>query len=146
VKERLMTIRPITIVLIAVGVCSMVGCARTDSLSGIVTYNGEPVESGSIAFESADGSGPGFGAEVVNGQYEADKVRRGPHVALVRGLTKPPALTRDEFAKLREQRDNKYGLPIDYIPDNAEGNGQTIEVEGGSQSLDFELKGPPRSR
>jgi hypothetical protein len=129
----------------AVGVCFIAGCGQADSVSGTVTYNGEPVEMGSITFASADGSGPGFGAQVMNGQYTAEKVRRGPHVALVRGVTEPSPVTREEFFQQRQQSDNKYGLPVDYIPETAEGNGQTIEIEGGRQSLNFELKGPPRS-
>jgi hypothetical protein len=38
-----------------------------------------------------------------------------------------------------------FGQQADYIPDDADGNGTTIEVEGGRQSLDFALKGAPRS-
>src|SRR5262245_9834180 len=137
--------RPITLLIIAAGVYSVAGCGQSDSVSGTVTYNGAPVEMGTISFQSADGSGPGFGAEVVNGQYKADKVRRGKHVAIVRGLTKAPVLTHEEQLKLRKQRDNRYGLPVDYIPETAEGNSRNIEVEGGAQSVDFVLKGPPRS-
>jgi hypothetical protein len=136
---------PSTIGLMIVGFCCYAGCSKSGSLSGVVTYNGEPVESGSIRFDSADGSGPGFGAQVVNGKYVSGKVRFGQHVAHVRGVTKPPILTHEESIKMREQRDNKYGLPVDYIPENADGNGKTIEVNKGNQTLDFALKGPPRS-
>jgi hypothetical protein len=141
-----MKIAPNLSLLFLLGVCSIAGCGASDSVRGTVSYNGEPVEMGTIAFQSADGSGPGFGAEVVNGQYKADKVRRGKHVAVVRGLTKAPPVTKEQFAQHHEQRDNKYGLPVDFIADNAEGNRQTIDVEGGAQTFDFEIKGPPRPR
>jgi hypothetical protein len=131
--------------LVALGICCATGCQQADSVSGKVTYNGEPVEMGSVTFASADGSGPGFGAQVVNGEYKTDKVRLGPHVAYIRGVEKAPVLTRDEFTKLQKQRDNRYGLPVDFIPEKAEGNGQTVEIERGKQTLDFDLKGPPRS-
>jgi hypothetical protein len=131
--------------LIVFGMVCVTGCGRADSLSGTVTYNSQPVDMGSVTFDSADGSGPGFGAQVVNGKYEAVKVRRGQHVAHVRGLKKAPVLTKEESVKQHEKRDNRYGLPVDYIPENADGNGRTIEIEGGKQSVDFAVKGPPRS-
>ena len=133
------------VLLITVGIWCIAGCRQADSVSGTVSYNGEPVERGSVTFASADGSGPGFGAKVVDGKYKADKVRRGQHVAYVRGLTKAPVITHDEFIHLQAQRDNRYGLPVDYIPEDADGNGQTVEIEGGSRTLDFVVKGPPRS-
>jgi hypothetical protein len=139
------TMKFCTVWLISIGMACMTGCGRSDSLSGTVTYNGQPVDMGSVTFDSADGHGPGFGAQVVNGKYQAVKVRRGQHVAHVRGLTKAPVLTHEESIKLREQRDNRYGLPVDYIPEKADGNGRSVEIEGGSQSLDFAVKGPPRS-
>ena len=140
-----MRYRQIAVLLMAVGVSCVAGCRQSHSISGTVTYNGQPVEMGSVTFASADGSGPGFGAQVVQGQYDAVKVRLGRHVAFVRGLTDAPILTKEESIKLREQQDNRYGLPVDYISENADGNGQTVEIKGGRQTLDFALKGPPRS-
>jgi len=134
-----------TILMIVVCVCCSAGCRRSDSLSGKVTYNDKPVEMGSVRFDSADGSGPAFGAQVVNGEYKADKVQLGRHMVYVRGLGKAPVLTKEESIKLREKHDNRYGLPVDYIPENADGNGGTVEIKGGKQSMDFALKGPPRS-
>ena len=89
----------------AVAAFCVAGCGQEDAVSGKVTYNGEPVDKGSVTFTSADGSGPGFGAQVVNGEYKAEKVRLGPHKVHVRGLTDPPPVTREEFAK-QQQQDN----------------------------------------
>jgi hypothetical protein len=140
-----MRFTPITAWMVAVWLCCIAGCGRSDSLNGKVTYNDKPVEMGSVRFDSADGSGPGFGAQVVNGEYKADKVHLGRHVVYVRGLGKARVLTKEESIKLREKHDNRYGLPVDYIPENADGNGQTVEIKGGRQSMDFVLKGPPHS-
>jgi len=139
-----MRMGPITASLLFVGVFCSTGCRQADSLSGTVTYNGQPVERGSVTFASADGSGPGFGAQVVNGEYKADKVRRGQHVAYVRGLTKPVVLTKEASIELREKRNNRYGLPVDYIPEDAQGNNQSFNIEGGAQTIDFDIAGPPR--
>jgi hypothetical protein len=38
-----------------------------------------------------------------------------------------------------------FGQPADYIPEDAEGNSQTVEIESGANTLDFALKGPPRA-
>ena len=70
--------------LVAITVC---GCSRTNSLNGTVTYNGEPVGKGSIAFQSADGKGQGFGAEVIGGKYTIENVAPGKYIASVRERT-----------------------------------------------------------
>ncbi|MEX2309743.1 MAG: hypothetical protein WD738_19375 [Pirellulales bacterium] len=132
--------------LITAGLFFVAGCRKSDSIGGTVTYNGEPVEKGSIMFASADGSGPGFGAMVVDGKYTADKARPGEHVALVRGVSDQAILTKEQFLELHEQHHIRFELPGDYIPDDADGNGQSVEIQGGGQTLNFELKGPPRPK
>jgi hypothetical protein len=68
-----MALRLRILALITLGALSIAGCQRANSLEGTVTYNGKPVESGSISFRSVDGSGPGFGAQIVDGKYNVDK-------------------------------------------------------------------------
>jgi hypothetical protein len=139
--------------VVAIGSLAFVGCQRTNSLEGMVTYNGEPVEKGSVSFRSADGTGPGFGAQIVDGKYTAHKVWLGKHIALVRGVkaklapqSTEEAIRQFEAAKAAGKSTlDHYGQPADYIPEDADGNGETVEVESGRQSLDFALKGPPRS-
>ena len=131
--------------LFILGALSLAGCRQSDSLGGTVTYNGEPVENGSITFASADGSGPGFGAQVVDGKYHTDKVRFGRHRAYVRGLTKATKLTREEEFELRKKAGKRAGLPIDYIPEDAKGNNQTFDIERGQQTINFDITGPPHS-
>jgi hypothetical protein len=132
--------------LLLIGALPLAGCQQSDSLSGTVTYNGEPVENGMITFASADGSGPGFGAQIVDGKYTADKVRLGSHRAYVRGLTKAEKLSREQMLEIRKSAGKRAGLPVDYIPEDAEGNNQTFEIEGGAQTIDFDITGPPRPK
>jgi hypothetical protein len=132
--------------LFLAGALILVGCQQQDSLSGAVTYNGEPVENGTIIFASADGGGPGFGADVVDGKYTAEKVRRGGHRAHVRGFTKAPKLTGKELEEWRLKAGRRVGLPVDYIPEDAEGNNQTFDIKGGAQTIDFNITGPPRPK
>ena len=122
----------------------LVGCQSNDLLQGKVTYNGEPVAKGSITFLSADGEGSGFSAEVADGAYSTDILKLGNHIAIVRGVEKrgPMSARKNRF----EQRENNpHGLATDYIPEDAKGNSQSVDITGGAQTLDFVLEGPPRS-
>jgi hypothetical protein len=133
---------------------SAAGCHRANLLNGAVTYNDEPVESGAISFRSSDGTGPGFGAQIVSGKYRVEKVRPGKHIVSIRGVEKKlaPQSTEEAIRKFNEAKAagkstlDHYGQPTDYIPENAEGNGKTVEIEAGKSTLDFALKGPPRSK
>jgi hypothetical protein len=133
-----------TLWLVVIAASVVAGCKQSSSLSGTVTYNGESVENGTITFASVDGSGPGFGAQIVDGKYNTDKMRLGSHRAYVRGLTKSVTLTREEAMEMREKAGKRAGLPVDYIPEDAAGNNQTFEIEGGSQTINFDITGPPR--
>jgi hypothetical protein len=152
-REPSVVLRAVAMAIIGLGSIAMAGCQRSNSLSGKVTYNGKPIENGSISFQSADGSGPGFGAQIVDGKYVADKVRLGKHVALIRGVHKKLApqsseesIRQYEAAKAAGKSTlDHYGQPADYISENAEGNSQTVVIEAGKQALDFALKGPPSS-
>jgi hypothetical protein len=124
----------------------LAGCKQSNTLSGSVSYNGEPVENGTIVFASADGSGPGFGAQVVNGKYNTDKVRIGSHRAYVRGFTEAPKLSGRELEEFRQRAGKRLGLPVDYIPEDAAGNNQTFDIQGGAQTIDFAITGPPRPK
>jgi hypothetical protein len=134
----------ITVSIIGAAMLIVAGCQKVDSISGSVTYNGEPVQKGAITFASADGSGPGFGAMVEDGKYTTDRARRGAHVAQVRGVTDRPVLSKEEFLNRADRHHVRYDLPTDYIPEDAEGNNQTVDIQGGSQAFDIAIKGPPR--
>lgn len=129
-----------------------VGCQRANTLEGTVTYNGQPVEEGSLSFQPVDGATPGFGAKIVDGHYSAQKVWPGEHTVRVRGLNKQvtarssaEAIEQYEEAKAAGEKTlDHYGQPTDYIPEDAEGNGQTVEIQPGSNTLNLELEGPPR--
>ncbi len=76
------------------------------AVSGRVTYEGEPVPMGFIEFlpdTSQDNSGPGGGAPIRNGAYEADASRGvvgGPYIVRIRGTDGVP--TTEEGEELSE--------------------------------------------
>lgn len=130
-----------------------VGCSQSTEVSGSVTYNGEIVEKGSISFAPAGGAGQGFGAKIVDGKYQAAKAFPGSKVVVIRGVRKIDfgKSTADSMKRTQEAQaaGKEYvagnGESADYIPEDAEGNGQTVDVSTGTQTLDFAIKGPPRS-
>ncbi len=65
--------------LVALGL--VVGCggggADTGDISGAVTYDGKPVEDGSITFVAVDGKAPTAGGTIKDGKYTATKVPVG---------------------------------------------------------------------
>lgn len=136
--------------LVLAALLGLASCEKqADVVTGSVTYNGQPVESGSISFRPVD-EGAGFGAQITNGKYTADKVYPGKKKVLIRGVNNAVATkTHEEYERAAAEAAAAGGVPAtsgpaEYIPDNAEGNGQTVDVTGGQQTLDFAIKGPPR--
>ena len=126
--------------LLGLLVAPLAGCGGGDSssLTGKVTYNGAPVEAGSVTF-MPEGSGTPFGGIIVDGAYTAEKVNAGKFRALVKAnAVSTGPLTREQAAEMA-----KAPSP-NYIPENAAGNAQSVEVTGGGQVLDFTITGPPR--
>ena len=61
-------------VLLATGFLVSAGCGGGGgapvSAKGVVTFDGKPVDEGSISFEPADGQGPTLGGTIEGGRYE----------------------------------------------------------------------------
>jgi len=131
----------------------LAGCGEpATTISGAVTYNGEPVEEGAISFRPAEGAGQSFGAPIVNGQYSTEKASPGSKKVVVIGVKKIDFGMSSEEATRKANEAQAAGKawgghlsePADYIPEDADGNGQIVEVKPGDQTLDFAIKGPPR--
>ena len=57
--------------LLLVCLAACLGCGTgLATVEGTVTFDGKPVESGSIVFEPADGAGPSAGGQIQNGKYQ----------------------------------------------------------------------------
>lgn len=55
-----------------------VGCGpATMAIHGTVTWDGSPVESGTISFLPADGKGPSYGGAITNGAYRIEAAKPG---------------------------------------------------------------------
>jgi len=140
--------------VVAAAGMAAVGCGSSStSVSGKITYNGEPVEQGFISFRPADGMGQVFSSPIVDGAYSIPKAVPGSRVISIHGTKDVKvALSSEESARIAMEAQaagNTGGVHMseaaDYIPEDAEGNNQTIEISSGDQTLDFNLKGPPRT-
>jgi hypothetical protein len=133
----------------------LAGCGPSlASVSGEVTYEGQPVTNGSITFAPADGKGQVTGATIANGRFTVEKVPPGPKVVKVEAVKDVP-FARDsaEMAKRAASaraRGDRSGIidRADVVPADAVGNNAQIEVKPGKQELSFHLKKPagPRPR
>ncbi len=138
---------PIRLLPLALVVSLIAGCGSgSASISGEVTYNGEPVGKGLITFLSADGKGATAGGEIEDGHFAVDNVTPGPKVVKIEGVKEVPfARNTEDMAKRAVA--NKFlgdgsGLidPADTIPPNAEGNNEKLDIQPGKQTRDFHLK------
>jgi hypothetical protein len=126
-------------------VCSLallLGCGQSGGLTGSVSYNGQPVERGSIAFSPVDGKGPVFGGKIENGKFDIPTAHAGKKRAVVRGIREGVVPQSREEADAAAKA-GTFKLP-DYIAEDAAGNSQEVDVSGGGQTLDFAITGPPR--
>jgi hypothetical protein len=101
-------------------------------VSGTVTYQGKPVERGTLTFYPADRKGVARAAEVVAGRYRLESMQ--PGMKRVRLTVRPEAKLVEGDKKLRLVPGK------DRIPAKGVENGEVVEVKGRKQTLDFDLK------
>jgi hypothetical protein len=140
---------PPALVLVLLAGC---GGGNTATLTGEVTYDGQPVAEGYVTFLPADGQGPAAGGRIANGRYTVENLTPGPKVVKIEAVKEVPfARSSEEMAKRAAENKAKgdgSGLidPADIIPPHAEGNNAKVEVKPGKHTVDFHLKRPARSR
>lgn len=117
------------------------GCARHASVSGVVTYEGKPVSGGGVVFFPMDQGEPdkflGRGTIDANGRYAISGMLPGKkriQVAAARGFSFPSEAT------------DRLAPPTLDFPDNAEGNGQIVDLQAGSNTVDIVLTKPQSTK
>jgi hypothetical protein len=125
------------------------GCGGgTGSVSGEVTYDGQPVKTGYVSFTPADGKGTAAAGPITDGRYSVEKVPPGPKVVKVEAADKagPSIQTTEELERFSRENKGKIGpsgiISSETIPPDAEGNNQPFEVKPGAQTLNLTLKRP----
>ena len=124
-------------VLVVAVVC--LGCRDTGlaTVEGLVTFDGEPVEEGSIVFEPADGAGAAVGGGIVNGQYR---------LAGENGVPFGKKIVRiSATRKTGQQVEPMPGVPLvdeveQFIPPRYNQNTElTVDISAGDLIQDFPL-------
>ncbi len=121
----------------ATGFFPLVGCGEEQgrsSISGTVTYEGQPLETGFVNFLPQNGDGPTAAGEVTKGQFSVTGIFPGKKRVQIQAADQ--SRTYSSPAPTPNTKDSAI------FPPNAIGNNQTIEIIPGSQTLDFKLKKP----
>jgi len=117
----------------------LAGCGGPTSLTGKVSYDGKPIEKGTITFEPVDGHGQATGGTIEGGKYEPQGPAApspGKQLVKIRGLKKTGKTMK---AGPPFPPDKVIEEEIEYIP--AEFNTKSVlsvEIDG-SGVKDFEL-------
>lgn len=136
------------LMLLVIGVlCSMFAGCKNDglsSVSGKVTWNGTPLEEGTISFMPRGESGVSTAAQIKNGDYSA---RVSPGKMIVKIYAERP-LTPDEATALQNNPMSgssmtPSGVEVkkQYIPENYNDRSSLfVEIQGNQKNLDFQLE------
>jgi hypothetical protein len=125
---------------LAIMLLLLAGCSQRVTLSGTVTYDGEPVKDGHISFIPVAGQGSTVGAPIKDGSYELTAPPPGKYRVEITGNREV-----DWPADLpAERKATPKTLANDLIPPGAPGNNQVVEIGTTSQTLNWEVKRPAK--
>ncbi len=116
----------------------LVGCGPSGPklypVTGKITFDGEPVSEGNIAFVPTDGSGAAQGGSFKDGVYSV-KVAQGPKRVEIYGERKSGKKETQEDGRVVELKES-------FIPSKYNNNSElTVTIEPESATHDFELTG-----
>lgn len=140
---------------LAAALLAAAGCGGpVGTVTGDVSYEGEPVKRGYITFTPADGKGPAVAAEIAGGRFKLENVAPGPKVVLVEAGGEGPSpsvQSSEDMEKLSRQLKGKAIDPTgiirtELVPPDADGNNRAVDVAAGPQELSFALKKPAKRK
>jgi hypothetical protein len=142
-KKHFVRLVACTVLLAAVG-CGGGG----GSVSGDVTYEGEPVKDGYISFIPTDGRGQTAAGPIKDGKYSVSNVPLGKKTVKVEASSGagPSVQSQGDMEKLSKEWMGKVGpsgiISTETVPANADGNNQSYDVQSGTHVLNLTLKKP----
>jgi hypothetical protein len=128
-------------------VLMLAGCGKRAALTGRVTLDGQPVESGFVTFFPEDNQGTSVGVEIVQGQYSVPEIAAGKKRIFV-NITEVAEPAQIDVAKSRNESNaerlagarKKQGKSKQAAPAKLEGNNKIVTVGSGSQQIDIPLE------
>jgi len=137
-KRRYLAAAALVLALGALAGCSR-GGRSVGHVSGVVTYAGKPVPTGTVMFVPVESGPPSYGNIGPDGHYElstycpGDGATIGKHKVMITALEQlPPELANNP------NRMPKPLVPNKYI--DTKTSGLTAEVNPGDNQIDFDLK------
>jgi hypothetical protein len=114
------------------------GCsadAKHGTVSGTVTLDGQPLKSGTIRFDSADGQAAAADASIIDGKFTAKAPPGGKRVS----ITSPKVVGKK---KMYDTPDSPvYDVTEELLPAQYNSASKlTLDVKPGNQTQDYELK------
>jgi hypothetical protein len=127
----------------------LLGCSKKSSsnVSGKVTYDGQPLESGFISFYPEEGQGSTVGGEIVKGSYSVKGVAPGKNRVQItvneavkksdvsRGKSRGEA-NAERLSKIKERKPKMQAAAAHEV----EGSERVVEIPAGTHHYDIELK------
>lgn len=134
-------------VLVAIG-CG--GTGPTATVTGTVTYNGQPVKTGAITFTSKGGKGGVSGGTITDGKFTVRDVPHGPTTVFISaggGEKTGPISSEESHAQSAKYKGKQLpggSVQLSAVPADAIGNNTEISVSGTEVKMDFDLKPPTK--
>jgi hypothetical protein len=118
------------------------GCFSNSNgtVSGKVTFNGKPLDKGQVMFSPTGATGGTAGGEIVAGKYEVADITPASYQVTVAATPEVKIVMPGDPETKRALTDEELRARIDPLPADTTGKEQTLEVKGGSQTLDFKLE------
>ncbi len=136
-RRRLLNGRLMLFLGLLTSMCWMMGCGPaekpTGSVSGKVTYNGEPLTKGSVLFVNEETGIGASGQLDTSGTYTIASIRTGEYQVAIQP---PPAPSPDEMEEGAQPE--KLDIPEKYL--SPQTSGLTATVTEGENTADFELQ------
>jgi len=144
-----MTRRSLTVSILIAGLCTAAGCSGggrpVGRVSGIVTYGGKPVPTGTVVFMPTESGPPAYGNIDPDGRYTlstyspGDGAVLGKHAVMITALEQ---LTPAEAAN--PNRMPKMLIPAKY--NDTKTSGLTADVRAGENTIEFDLTADAKRR
>jgi len=117
-----------------------IGCTRgpaVGTVTGEVTYSGQPVNEGHITFTPADGKGQTAGANIVDGKFKAEQVPATKMKVELHGNKK----TGKKIKAYDTPESPVSDEVVELLPPKYNFNSElTLDVKQGTQHVKYDLK------
>lgn len=141
-----MSIRSTLLLCTAFALATVAGCLgdSAGTVTGNVTFNGQPLDKGQITFSPSGPTGGTAGAEITAGKYKVQELAPASYQVSVEAIPELKIVMPGDPETKRTLTDEEIRARIDPLPRDTTGKQQSIDVKAGRQTLDFKLESKSR--